>query len=197
MIDPALKMLARFTARREGIVLVPYRDGDGWSVGCGHHLGKMKTPPDMVITVVEAFEMLPQDIEERAAYVAKRLNVPVKPHQLHALIDLYYQGGTDGLIAVAKIINARDPDDPKSILASDREAAREFLNWDTTAKGIHLDGLLGRRGRNVAMFTSAEYGSDLDRIPLWRSVNPTTSKVMYSEMEWYDVTEHDLPARPQ
>jgi GH24 family phage-related lysozyme (muramidase) len=196
MIDPALKLLARFTARREGIVLVPYRDGDGWSIGGGHHLGKFASPPQMTITVADAFEMLPQDIEVRAAYVAKRLKVPVESHQLHALVDLYYQGGTDGLNAVAKIINARDPDDPQSVLASDREAAREFLNWDTTARGDHLTGLLGRRGRNVAMFTSAEYGSDLDRIPLWRRVSPSTGKVLYSEMEWYDVTEQDLPARP-
>ena len=185
-------MLARFTARREGIVLVPYRDGDGWSVGCGHHLGKLETPPTIKITVREAFLMLLDDLSPRVISVTNAIKVPVKAHQIDAVTDLLYQGGSDGYKAVLAIINNRNPNNAQSVLASDREAAREFLNWDTTAAGEHIDGLLKRRARNVAIYCAGDYGSDLDEVPLWDKVDPDTGKVTTVDAQAYKLKPRDL-----
>ena len=144
----------------------------------------------------KAFSVLPDDLTERLKVVDKFIKVPLETNQRHALLDLYYQGGTDGLKAVTNIINRRDPTDKDFVLASNREAALEMLLWDMDASGQHLEGLQKRRARNVAMFLAGEYGSDLDTIPLWDKVNPHTGKVTYSEMQWYRVKDTDLPERP-
>jgi GH24 family phage-related lysozyme (muramidase) len=194
-VDTNLISLARFTARREGIVLVPYRDGNGFSIGCGHHLGKLSAVPHLQWTVDQAFSTLMDDLAQRVEQVQKYLKVAISSNQVHALVDLYYQGGTDGLKAVATIINSRNPDDPQSVLKSDREAAREFLNWDTNAAGDHLAGLLKRRALEVAMFIAGDYGSDLAEIPLWEQVDPSTHKVRFSDMKQYKIKETDIPQK--
>lgn len=188
-MEPSLK-LARHVGRREGVVTVPYRDGEGWSIGAGEYMGK--TPTRQSITVKEALGQIRPHLQARTKRVNDLINVPLKQHQFDAILDLYYQGGSDGLIAVAKIINARDPSDRLSVLASDREVCRELPNWDTDAAGNHLEGLLGRRGRNVAMYAAGEYGSDLDEIPMWDRVDPKTGKVRREDMKMVKVTEEDF-----
>jgi GH24 family phage-related lysozyme (muramidase) len=182
--------LARFVARREGIVTVPYRDGDGYSIGAGHFMGKKVTRQS--ITAKEAVKLVLPHLKERAARVNELITVPLQQHQFDAILDLYYQGGSDGLIACAKIINARDPNDPISVLTSDRETAREILNWDTSADGTHMAGLLKRAGRRVAMYTAGEYGSDLDLIPMWDRVDEETGKVRAKDMKMVKVSEGDF-----
>jgi GH24 family phage-related lysozyme (muramidase) len=182
--------LINYLARREGIVLVPYRDGAGYSIGAGHFLGKTY-PGNKKVTVEEAIDNLHEHAAERER-VFEKIAVPLEQHQLDALLSLYYQGGSDGFDAVVKIINARKPDDQISCLTSDREAAREMLNWDTSASGEHMRGLFSRRGREVAMFAAGEYGSDLDKIPLWDEVDPETKKPRKQDMKWHEVKPGDF-----
>lgn len=188
--------LLNFKARREGFVLIPYRDGAGWSIGCGHYLGP-KHPGPRTITIPESIKLLNVDVAERMPRIEAAIKVPLADNKMHALLDLYYQGGNDGLDAVAAIINKRDPDDKKSCLTSDREAAREILEWDTSADGTHMEGLLKRRGLNVAMYTADEYGSDLDKIPWWDRVDEETGKARMKDVKWYVVQPGDFTPTPQ
>ena len=182
--------LINYLARREGLVLVPYRDGAGYSVGAGRFLGKVY-PHERKITVQEALDNLHEDVAKREN-VFEKIAVPLEQHQLDALLSLYYQGGSDGFDAVVKIINTREPDNAASCLASDVEAAREMLKWDTSASGEHMRGLFSRRGREVAMFAAGEYGSDLAKIPLWDEVDPETKKPRMKDMKWHDVDPGDF-----
>jgi GH24 family phage-related lysozyme (muramidase) len=190
-------LLVNFMARREGIVLVPYRDGGGWSVLCGHYLGKM-VPPEWKSregTPHEAFKLLKEDIERRVAPVEKILAAVldhVEQSQFDAVLDLYYQGGSDGLEAVAKVMNTRDLAVEETCLTSDRETCRELLNWDTNAAGEHMRGLFKRAGRRVAMYAAAEYGSDLSEIPMWREVDRKSGRPTGARMETYRVVPGDF-----
>jgi GH24 family phage-related lysozyme (muramidase) len=193
-LAPSLR-LVRYVTRREGIVLVPYRDGSGYSIGGGHFMGKK--PTRRSITVSEAIKQIGPHLQERAGRVNDMLAVPILQHQFDAVLDTYYQGGSDGLEAVIKVINARDPYDPASVLFSDREAARELLQWDTSADGTHMSGLLMRCGRRVAMYLAGEYGSDLDLIPTWDRVDPETEKVRRADMKMTKVKDEDFAWPPR
>ncbi len=57
--------------RLEGFSPVPYRDADGWSIGYGHWAKNKNDLPEAV-TVVEADELLDQDIEEVEAWLLRR-----------------------------------------------------------------------------------------------------------------------------
>jgi len=184
--------LQNFKARREGIVLVPYRDRGVWSVGCGHAIGKERPASWPKVTIQSAIQLLKQDILERWSRIEKAVKVPLAQHKKDALLDTYYQGGNDGLDATVAIINDRDPDDKDSCLTSDREAARELLQWDTAADGTHLEGLLKRCGLRVAMYTAEEYGSDLSQIPYWERVDEATGRPVTKEMLWYKVQPGDF-----
>lgn len=190
-MDPSIK-LARFVIRREGIVLVPYRDGKGFSIGCGHYLGEMAKPPKIEITVKQAVQKVLPHLVERADAVRKAIKVPVAQCQFDALMDLYYQGGRDGLEASCIHLNNRNPADKASCLASDQATVIEMLRWDTSADGTHMAGLLKRRGRDVAMFLAEEYGSDLDLVPAWKTVDPATYKPQPKDMFFVPVTDKDL-----
>jgi GH24 family phage-related lysozyme (muramidase) len=194
---PSKKLIA-YMLRREGIVLVPYRDNKGWSVLAGHYLGgegQPHSPPTGLqeLTISKALSLMVKDVNERAKLVNKYIKVPIKQEQFDTLVTLFYQGGTDGLYAVCNIINQRDVINHDSVLTSNREVARELLNWDTDNSGKHLEGLLMRRGREVAMFTAGEYGSDIYSIPYWNRVDPETGKVRKEDIQWYDLKIEEIP----
>src|SRR5215218_8036327 len=109
---------AHFIVRREAIVLAPYRDGfldeaktqPRWSIGMGALAKKGgRTKP---ITVKKAFHLLHKEVETRVQNVAWALGVrvwsqppvPVQQWQFDAVFSLYYQGGSDGLKAVAALV---------------------------------------------------------------------------------------------
>lgn len=186
--------LWRFMARREGIVTVVYRDGKGYSIGCGHYLGEHPTEDQLAehVTERQALELLREDIEKRLDPVNAALDVPVSQSQFDALVSLYYQGGSDGLGAVAEVINERDPNNAESCLTSDKLACAEFLCWDTSQDGTHMRGLFARRAREVAVYGAAEYGSDLDAIPLWHVVDAETLKPRAADMVFYTVSKDDF-----
>ena len=186
--------LWRFMARREGIVTIVYRDGKGYSIGCGHYLGENPTEDQLAeqITERKALEMLREDIEKRLDPVNAALTVPVSQSQFDALVSLYYQGGSDGLAAVTEVINQRNPDDAANCLANDKLACAEILCWDTSADGTHMRGLFARRAREVAVYGAAEYGSDLDAIPLWHVVDAETLKPRAADMVFHTVTAEDF-----
>lgn len=163
-----------FIAQREALVLRAYRDGIHHSIGFGSNDPALK--PGDEITVAEAFRRLKTDIATRELVVDRMLKVPVKQHEWDALVSLYYQGGSDGLRAVCKLLNA----------GKHQEAADEFLKWGTNAKGEPMAGLLRRREREREMFLRASYGDDLMTLPMWRG-NPRTTP-----REEYHVQEEDL-----
>src|SRR5215204_2928843 len=141
--------LAHFLTRREAIVLAPYRDGffdlektqPRWSIGMGA-LAKhgVKTKP---ITVKKAFRLLHKEMETRIQTVAWALGIrkfsappaPLEQHHFDAVFSLYYQGGSDGLKAVAALIQQGRMED----------AADEFKRWDANRHGEQKDGLRSRR----------------------------------------------------
>src|SRR6476659_2848064 len=88
----------------EALVLTAYKDGEHHSIGFGSNDPKLK--PGDTITAKEAFTRLKADVAKREPIVNKALKVPVTQHQFDALFSLYYQGGSDGLKAVADLINA-------------------------------------------------------------------------------------------
>jgi GH24 family phage-related lysozyme (muramidase) len=155
-----------FIARREGLVLTAYQDGEHHSVGFGHNDPALK--PGDTISVRRAFELLKGDVRKREPNVVKALDRDVKPHEFDALFSLYYQGGSDGLQAVAEHINAGNM----------LKAADEFLKWDTNAKGEHLRGLLKRRRAERDIFLNADYG-ELTPIPFWRGDPRKTERGEY------------------
>jgi lysozyme len=193
----ASKNLIAYILRREGIVLALYRDGNGWSILAGHYLGDGSKPPKKInktidISIEGALKQAVIDTNERAKIVNTYLKVPIKQEQFDALLTLYYQGGSDGLKAVTDIVNNRDINDPQSVLTSNREALREILQWDTDAAGHHLEGLLKRRGLEVAMYIAGEYGQG--KVPYWTKVNPETGKPVMADVEWYDLKLEEIPS---
>ena len=177
---------AHFIAKREACVLVPYLDGfldpatkqePRYSIGFGT-LAKhgARTKP---ITVRKAFKFFRRGVIAREATVNRAMRIPpteIPQHAFNAVFSLYYQGGTDGLLAVARWVREGKME----------EAANEFLHWDTTASGEHREGLLNRRQLERAMFLKGDYG-ELNPIRLYDH-DPHVNNTWID----YTVTERDL-----
>src|ERR1044072_7051385 len=114
-----------FLARREGLVFTAYQDGEHMSIGFGSNDPKLREGDQ--ITVNDAFDRLKKDVERREGAVERALRRPVSQQQWDAIFSLYYQGGSDGLKAVANHVNNNDM----------KLAAEEFLKGDTNAAGIY------------------------------------------------------------
>lgn len=162
-----------FIARREGLVLSAYQDGEHMSIGFGSNDPKLREGDQ--ITVKDAFTRLKKDVERREGAVERALKRPVTQEQWDAVFSLYYQGGSDGLMAVANHINNNEM----------KLAAEEFLSWDTNAAGVHMPGLLKRRRLEQDIFLNGDYG-DLNPIPYWVGDPRKTAR------DEYYVTEDDL-----
>lgn len=163
-----------FIAQREALVTVSYQDGQHFSIGFGSNDPALKHGDE--ITVAEAFRRLKTDVATRELVVDRLLKIPVRQHEWDALMSLYYQGGSDGLRAVVKLLNE----------SKRQEAADEFLQWDKNAAGEHKPGLLRRRERERLMFMHGVYGDNLLTLPMWRGNPKTTPR------EEYHVQEEDL-----
>jgi len=186
---------AHFIARREAIVLVPYRDGmmidpkdptrqdkvERWSVGMGSlakHGGQTRP-----ISVKQSFQQFHKAVRTREQAVLWALGlriwfrspVPVLQQHVDAAFSLYYQGGSDGLKAVGALVRA----------GRMQEAADEFLKWDMDAEGVRKKGLLARRELERTLFRAGDYG-ELNPVRLYRGDPKTTP------FEEYIVTERDL-----
>jgi GH24 family phage-related lysozyme (muramidase) len=184
---------AHFIIGREALVLVPYRDGwmrdpkdatrqvERWSIGAGS-LAKHgeRTKP---ITVKQAFQQFRKAVRSREQEVRwalglRKYTLPpmrVEQHHYDAVFSLYYQGGSDGLKAVAEFVMRGAP----------LEAANEFLKWDMDAAGINRTGLFARRQLERNLFLFGDYGK-LNPVKLWRGDPRQT------QPELYDVTDEDL-----
>src|SRR5215207_80043 len=186
---------AHFTARREAIVLVPYRDGmmidpkdpthqdkiERWSVGLGSlaRHGERTKP----LTVKKAFSEFHKAVRTREQSVLWALGlgiwfpspVPVLQQHVDSVFSLYYQGGSDGLKAVSALVRA----------GRMQEAADEFLRWDADAEGIPRKGLKARRELERTLFLTGDHGA-LNPVRLYRGDPKTTP------FEEYNVTERDL-----
>jgi GH24 family phage-related lysozyme (muramidase) len=184
-----------FVARREAVVLVPYRDGlmvdphdetrkiERWSIGMGtlaEH-GEHTAP----VTVRQAFREFHKAVRAREQAVTWALGLrrwfpsptPVLQQHVDAAFSLYYQGGSDGLKAVSALVRQ----------GRMLEAAMEFLQWGTDAEGVRKKGLLARRDLERLLFLTGDYG-DLNPVRLYRG----DPKVPDAPFELYNVTPDDL-----
>ena len=184
---------AHFIARREAIVLVPYRDGhmkdpldptktvERWSIGIGC-LAERGGDTDP-ITVRDAFRLFHKAVASRIRQVTWALGlrvwnrppVPVLQQHVDAVCSGYFQSGSDLLRAVSVHVRA----------GRMREAADEFLHWDQDADGVQRAGLYGRRQTERTLFLTGDYGQ-LNPVRLYRGDPRQTA------FENYNVTPEDL-----
>lgn len=77
----------------EGLRLVAYPDGDGWSIGYGHH----GAHEGQRITLAEAEALFERDLVKYEAAVNAALTRPALQTQFDALVSFAYNVGTAGM----------------------------------------------------------------------------------------------------
>ncbi len=123
----------------EGLALVPYRDGKGWSVGYGHW--SEKRPGS--VTQIEAERMLADDASAAVLAVTSLVRVVLNDDERDALTLLVFNIGS-GNFADSTLL--------KKLNAGDRAgAAAEFDVWRMSG-GEVLPGLVRRRAQERALF---------------------------------------------
>ena len=130
---------------REALVTVAYRDGGTdanprYSIGCGSQTGSPK--PGDKITIIEAFQLLRRDLDERDAQLNRLVKVELSQQEWDALASLHYQAGFRASRPIAALFN-RD-----RTLVPDA-----FMAWS-----FNSAGLLARRKREVAIIEKNDYG---------------------------------------
>lgn len=161
-----------FIAMREADVLVPYKDGDGYSQGLGRY-GVSPDAPE--ISIEKSFEWFLEDIAERET----QLNALLKPTgydsdflrswEWDALMSVLYNAGAGNLRKSAVI----------PLLANSRfgRAAEALLSVKAPTPGLY-----GRRLMERDMFLNASYG-ELGKIKLY---NVAPVKGQNTPYEWID-----------
>lgn len=142
--------IARYVARKEGFVPVPYGDGANLAYAFGHNGTDVK--PGMKITLAEGFELLKKDLDEHAAMVDRWLTVPVSQDVFNMLVSASFNAGSM-LKAVAYFINN-----------GQMEIAFDLLGKMIYVGGKENAGLKTRRQQEVAIGRNGDYG-DLRTFP--------------------------------
>jgi lysozyme len=146
-------------ARHEGLVPAPYRDSTGtWTFGIGHTAAA--GPPDPVEMprgmpadpddgIRAAFRVFRSDLAAYEAAVLRAVTVPLKPHEVDALVSFHYNTGGIARAALTRHLNA-----------GDREAAAQaFMNWRRPAE------IIPRREAERDLFRHGRYPGGT--IPVW------------------------------
>jgi len=125
----------------EGFSAYAYPDGDGFSIGYGHH-GK-EIEEGSVVTPEEAAELLQVDIQEAELVVNQYVKVPLKQEQFDALVNLIYNIGVGAFVGstLLQLLNEYQYE----------RASREFTRWDKSG-GKQLAGLTARREAEMRLF---------------------------------------------
>ena len=122
------------------------RESEGtWTVGYGStRLGGRAVRPGDTVTQQQAMTQAVQDMATLIAQIQGSLTGTVSEKQLIALVSYGYNAGFGGL----KKTGALD-----AINRGDYDAAGKALGGGvTTSKGMHLEGLKNRRGREAELF---------------------------------------------
>lgn len=148
----------RFTANFEGCVLHPYNDPAGnATIGFGHliHHGPV-TKFDLshwgTISRQQALRLLRADMEVAATSVRthvrpRLLSVP----RFDAIVDVVFNIGTGAFIA-STLLDRLNGSGYRRTGVQD-----EIMRW-VYAGGVKQPGLVKRRGADVHLFTTGEYG---------------------------------------
>jgi lysozyme len=125
----------------EGLSLDAYPDGNGWSIGYGHHGPDVY--PGMQITEQRAEQLLTSDLERFELGVESLLQAPAHQEEFDAMVNLAYNIGLGAFrdSTLLKMVNA----------GRHAEAVAEFAKW--TKSGLeNLPGLRTRREREAALY---------------------------------------------
>jgi lysozyme len=146
---------ADFVAHFEGCILRLYNDPtNNATIGVGHlvHMGPIngREPAEFRrgITRERALELLAQDARAAADAVRRLIRVPLKQHQLDALISFTFNCGEGSL----KTSTLR-----KRLNAGERDAVPHELNRWVFSQGKKLPGLMRRRQAEGALFSQGRY----------------------------------------
>lgn len=140
-------------ARKEGVVLVGYKDSVGvWTIGVGHTAAAGPPIPKagLKITLTQAIALFQKDVILYESAVLRAIKVPLAQHEFDALVSFHYNTGGIARAQLTKALNR-----------GDREgAARGFMGW------TNPPSILGRRKEEQHLFRTGEYGS-LNKVPVW------------------------------
>ena len=146
---------ADFIARFEGCVLHLYNDPtNNATIGVGHlvHMGPINgsEPAEFRngITRQRALELLAQDARAAAAAVRRLIRVPLKQHQLDALISFTFNCG-EGSLQTSTL--------RRRLNAGEYDAVPEELRRWVFSQGKKLPGLVRRREAEGVLFSQGAY----------------------------------------
>lgn len=146
---------AGFIARFEGCVLRMYNDPTGnATIGVGHliHMGKIngREPAEFRngITRKRALALLMSDADKAARGVRRLIKVPLKQHQLDALVSFTFNCG-EGALASSTL--------RKRLNRGEYAAVPQELNKWVMSGGRRLEGLIRRRKAEGALFRNGKY----------------------------------------
>lgn len=133
----------------EGLRFKAYPDpatgGAPWTIGYGH-TGNVK--PGDLVTLIDAENLLAQDLDRFCAQVEKLVKVSTNDNQFGALVSFAYNCGLVNLAnsTLLKLLNQSQYD----------EAAKQFIRWNKAA-GQVMSGLTRRREAETALFRKSKY----------------------------------------
>lgn len=139
----------------EGCRLYAYRDAKGkLTIGMGHTKG---VKAGMAISMVQAEELLRQDLAESERYV-NSLKLELTQDEFDAVVDFVFNCGSGNFAksTLYKYIRHR---------ATDLMIAREFMAW-VRSGGVVLKGLVARRKWEAETYTGRELYRD-DKTLKW------------------------------
>jgi lysozyme len=146
---------AGFIARFEGCVLKMYNDPTGnATIGVGHliHMGRIngREPAEFRngITRKRALALLMNDADKAARGVRRLIKVPLKQHQLDALVSFTFNCG-EGALASSTL--------RKRLNRGEYAAVPQELNKWVMSGGRRLEGLVRRRKAEGAVFRNGKY----------------------------------------
>lgn len=158
----------RFLEGIEGLALVAYPDGDGFSIGYGHY----GVPAGTVITAEQADALLDTDLLKYGAAV-NALGVPLSQQQFDACVSLAYNIGVAGFTGstVARLLKAGDY----------AGAADAFRLWNESHGQVD-QRLVDRRERERSYFlTGRDPGPNGAPVP---SVPVTAPRALTTHAPW-------------
>jgi lysozyme len=146
---------AGFIARFEGCVLRMYNDPTGnATIGVGHliHMGPINGREPLEfrrgITRKRALALLMSDADKAARGVRRLIKVPLKQHQLDALVSFTFNCG-EGALASSTL--------RKRLNRGEYGAVPQELNKWVMSGGRRLEGLVRRRKAEGALFRNSKY----------------------------------------
>lgn len=130
----------------EGLRLRAYRDGDGFSIGYGHHGVK----EGAVITLAEAEALFERDLLKYEGAVDRALTRPATQTEYDALVSFAYNVGTEGM-AGSTVVRQHN--------AGNRAAAGEAFDLWNKSKGAVSDVLVKRRDLEQKLYETGVYST--------------------------------------